>query len=247
MPIEEFSSRLHGVWKSLVALHSGGASMSSASRGREREQFVDEFLCKVLPPAYRIGSGDVIDSFGNKTGQQDIVVEFSFLPTMPAIAGKERLYLAEGVAALVEVKSNLTNEWEDVQRKATIIKKLCRQFRSPGLTLYGVPPPQIPYFAVGYNGWKTTDTLQNKCDTSGVDAILIIENGLFCTKKDFFPDLHYRPDGITSVRGFNAKDENALWGLVCCLHYATMSTVLSSFSPLLYALNGADSKAVIKT
>ena len=77
---EEFSTRLAGVWQSLKALHKGGAGMSSASSGREREQFVDEFLRKVLPPAYPIGSGDVIDSFGGKTGQQDVVVEFSFPP-----------------------------------------------------------------------------------------------------------------------------------------------------------------------
>jgi hypothetical protein len=90
MPSEEFSTRLGGVWRSLVALHEGGAGMSSASSGREREQFVDEFLRKVLLPAYRIGSGDVIDSFGRKTGQQDVVVELSFLPTLPAIAGRKR-------------------------------------------------------------------------------------------------------------------------------------------------------------
>jgi len=68
MTSEDFSTRLAGVWRSLIALHAGGDAMSSASSGREREQFIDEYLRKVLPPAYRIGSGDVIDSFGNKTG-----------------------------------------------------------------------------------------------------------------------------------------------------------------------------------
>jgi len=135
---EEFSTRLAGVWQTLVALHASGAAMSSASSGREREQFVDEFLTKVLPPAYRIGSGDVIDSFGRKTGQQDVVVEFSFLPTLPAVAGKERLYLAEGVAALVEVKSSLASEWEDVKRKSSAVKSLRRVFRAQGLRHMGL-------------------------------------------------------------------------------------------------------------
>ena len=139
MPSDEFSTRLAGVWRSLIALHAGAAAMSSASSGREREQFVDEFLRKVLPPAYRIGSGDVIDSFGQKTGQQDVVVEFSFLPTLPAIAGKERLYLAEGVAALVEVKSNLAKDWEDVKRRASAIRNLRRIFRVPGFTPEAYP------------------------------------------------------------------------------------------------------------
>jgi hypothetical protein len=211
--------------------------MSSSSRGREREQFVDEFLHKVLPPAYRIGSGDVIDSLGRKTGQQDVVVEFSFLPTLPAIAGKERLYLAEGVAALVEVKSNLANEWEDVRGKASAIKKLRRVFRVPGFTPYGPPPEQIPYFAVGYSGWKNIDTVQKKCEAGGVDAILIIDQGLFCTRREFFPDQRYTPDGKWIIRGFFAQEERSLWSLVCCLHYATLSIVMNSFSPLLYAFD----------
>lgn len=77
-------------------------------------------------------------------------MEFSFLPTLPAIAGKEPLYLAEGVAALVKVKSNLAKEWEDVQRKASTVKNLRRQFWVPGFTPFGPPPEQIPYLAVGH-------------------------------------------------------------------------------------------------
>ena len=237
MTNQEFTKRLASVQESLVALYKGGAAMSSATSGREREQFVDEFLCKVLPPAYRIGSGDVIDSLGQKTGQQDVVVEFSFLPTLPAIAGKERLYLAEGVAALIEVKSNLTKEWEDVKRKASVIKRLRRVFRVPGFTPYGPPPERIPYFVVGYTGWKSIETLHEKVQEGDVDAILIIDQGLFCTKPDYFPDKFYTPDGKYYIRGFFAKEERALWGLVSCIHYATLSIVINSFSPLLYALD----------
>lgn len=233
----EFSTRLDGVWRSLIALHAGGAAISSASRGREREQFVEEFLRKVLPPAYRIGSGDVIDSFGKKTGQQDVVVEFSFLPSLPAITGKERLYLAEGVAALVEIKSNLAKEWKDVKRKATAIQKLRRLFCVPGFTPYGPPPERIPYFAVGYTGWKSIEKVQEKCQEGFADAILIIDQGFFCTRSDFFPDKRYSPNEKWNIRGFTAKEERALWGLVCCLHYATLSIAMNSFSPLLYALD----------
>ena len=241
MPSQEFSTRLTGVWKSLVALHAGGAALSSASSGREREQFVNEFLQKVLPPPYRIGSGDVIDSFGQKTGQQDVVIELSFLPTLPAIAGKERLYLAEGVAALLEVKSNLAKDWEDLKRKASAIQNLRRLFRVPGLTPYGPPSERIPYFAVGYTGWKSIDTIYEKCQEGVVDAILIIDQGLFCTRTDFFSE-SYSPDGNCNIRGFFAKEEKALWGLVCCIHYATLSIVINSFSPLAYALDGKTSE-----
>lgn len=238
MATEEFSARLSGVWKSLIALYTGGGAMSSASSGREREQFVDEFLRKVLPPAYRIGSGDVIDSFGKKTGQQDVVVEFSFLPTLPAIAGKERLCLAEGVAALIEVKSNLAKEWDDIKQKAAAIRNLRRVFRVPGFTPYGPPPERIPYFVVGYTGWKSIEKVQEKAQEGFVDAILIIDQGLFCTRTDFFPDKFYTPDGNWCIRGFFAQKERSLWGLICCVHYATLSISSNSFSPLLYILDG---------
>ena len=105
-------------------------------------------------------------------------------------------------------------------------------------TPYGPPPERIPYFAVGYSGWKSIETVQEKCQEGFVDAILIIDHGLFCTRSDFFPDKFYTPDGKWNIRGFFAKEERALWGLVCCVHYATLSIVMNSFSPLLYALDG---------
>jgi hypothetical protein len=64
----------------------------------------------VLPPIYRFGTGVITDVGGNLTGQVDIVMEFPLTASFPMPAGKQRLYLAESVAAVIEVKSNLSQE-----------------------------------------------------------------------------------------------------------------------------------------
>jgi hypothetical protein len=89
---EALLQRLAGIQKSLSGLYESGGGMSTASRGREREHFIDLFPSRVLPPGYRFGSGDIIDTFGSRLGQVDVVVEFTFLPSLPALTGSTRLY-----------------------------------------------------------------------------------------------------------------------------------------------------------
>jgi hypothetical protein len=51
-----------------MAVHAAGKSMSNASKGYEREGFVNNFLANVLPPLYRFGTGDATDENGHKAG-----------------------------------------------------------------------------------------------------------------------------------------------------------------------------------
>lgn len=219
---EALEKRLDGIQKALVSLYGSGGGMSAASKGREREQFIDSFLKKVMPPSYRFGTGDAIDSDGNHSGQLDVVVEFTFLPSIPSIGSAPRIYLAEGVAAVIEVKSNLQSQWGEVIATAEKLKKLKRQFEPPGFTPYGKPSESIPIFAVGYTGWKNIETVQEKTNSAIVDGILIIDQGLFSTRKDF-------PNGLWINDG-----ARSLWGLISCLHICTNSILVNSFSPLKY-------------
>jgi hypothetical protein len=41
----------------LLGVHSGGSTLSSSSKGAEREAFVNGFLKEVLPPPFRFGIG----------------------------------------------------------------------------------------------------------------------------------------------------------------------------------------------
>jgi hypothetical protein len=221
MPNPHLLERLAAVQETLLALYRGGRPMSSSTKGREREHFVHEFLEQVLPPVHRFGSGDIIDSLGQKSGQADIVIEHPLLPSLPQPGGKERLYLAESVAAVVEVKSDLSTQWDEVEATAREIKKLRRPPRRdinpslpPGI---GYPDP-IPVFAVGYKGWSRLETLKERLRNENlVNGILVIEGGLFASQWV----LPYHRPGFDATREFysmvNVQGPMALWGLFCTL------------------------------
>lgn len=230
--IDYLEHRLDGIYKMLMSAYEASHQMSSASKGREREIFVNAFLSNIFPPAFRFGNGEIIDSNGQKSGQLDIVIEYPFFPSIPTFSLPEpRLYLADGVAAVIEVKSDLTNQWQEVNATATKLKEIKR---SQKLTIFGnsitseKPIPSlayrnIPFFAVGYNGWKQKETLKNKLKNSSVDGILVLESGLFIANSDF--------------RETSGKGSACLWALVTCLYLATTSAIISTADPMNYFKN----------
>jgi hypothetical protein len=48
-----------------------GTEMTSNNKGIERELFINRFLAEMLPPTYRLGSGEATDREGKITGQLD--------------------------------------------------------------------------------------------------------------------------------------------------------------------------------
>lgn len=213
--------RLEGIQGQLVALHAGGASLSSAAKGGEREDFINKFLAEIVPTPYRFGSGDITDTKNMKSGQVDLVVEYPFLPSLPMIGGSSRLFLAESVAAVVEVKSDLSAQWGEVQSTARAVKTLDRRY-SGGIHMGRELTPKIPVFAVGYKGWSTLRTLESKLkEDSNIDAILVIDGGLFLANEQFF--------------AMSATGPWALWGLIQCLHTASSTVVVASANPIDYA------------
>jgi hypothetical protein len=137
--------RLAGIQTILKGVHQAGTPMSSATKGSERNAFIDEFLAQVLPPIFRFGSGDVTDLAGARSGRVDVVVEFPWLPSLPVIhAGQHRLYLAEGVAAAIEVKSDLTKQWDEVVNTARQLAPLQRVFGGGGVPRPGSHPTNPP-------------------------------------------------------------------------------------------------------
>lgn len=155
--------------------------MSSATVGREREHFVSTFLGAALPQPFRIGTGDIIDSDDRHTGQLDGVIEYPFMPSLPLSVGGPRLYLAEGVGAVLEVKSSLDTQWKEVQETGAKLKPLRRKFGA-GLIMGPGPLEDIPLIAVGYGGWRTIETIEQKVSEGPADAILVIEHGLCATR-----------------------------------------------------------------
>lgn len=186
--------RLKGCRDALMSIYASGSAMSSSSKGAEREIFVSRFLEKVLPPPFRFGTGEITDLGGGILGQVDVVVEFPFLPSFPAfLLDSPRLYLADGVAAAVEVKSDIQKQWKQVIATAKRIAALRRDTAAltpqtiERMSRAAAPPPttrtKIPFIAVGYNGWNNPEALRQSIEDKGVagtvDAALVIDTQIF--------------------------------------------------------------------
>lgn len=221
MPNDHVISRLEGIWGQLNAAYAVGGSLSSSSKGREREAFIDLFLRNVFPPIYRFGSGDITDAPGHKSGQLDVVIEYPFSPSLPSVGSDQvRLYLAESVAAAIEVKSDIANQWAEVRRTAAQLIPVQRTF---GATMViGSPPTSnIPLIAVGFRGWATIETLQRQIDeTPGVEAALVIETGLFASSQ--------------RTGSWRAGGVAALWAMICFTHLQLTALQSASTDPLQY-------------
>lgn len=200
----DLMQRLEGIREILVAQYRGGTHMSSASKGLEREIFVNEFLLKVFPPNTRFGTGDIIDANGSRSGQMDIVVEMSFHPSFPLCAGGAvRLYLAEGVAAVLEVKSNLASKWKEVESVVERVRQLKRSYK-PSI------PYTIPVFAVGFTGYKTLRNPKKRLNTTEPHcrptAVLVLEPGMFIYEHPIrhqgMRPHHVEASGAKSLIGF---------------------------------------------
>ena len=222
MPNQFVLQRLAGIQTILNGVHQAGSGMSSASKGTERETFVDSFLSQVLPAPFRFGTGDATDAAGAKSGQLDVVVEYPFGPSLPTPGtGDLRLYLAESVAAVVEVKSDVAGQINEAVSTANQLAPLVRSYPITMVMGQG-PQTRIPLFVAGYTGWKTMSTVQQHLNANpNIDGILVIDSGLFVSNAHF--------GGVT------ASGPWALWGLICCLHQATSTLKSASTNPGEYA------------
>jgi hypothetical protein len=186
---EQLGQRLEGIRQILLAHHSAGAVLPNASNGNERETLVREFLAKVFPPPFRFGAGAVIDQSGKTSGQLDVVAEFPFFPSFPTPGAAERLYLAESISFVIEVKSDLAAQWSQVEQTAEALLPLRRAWRAHlsfhggSLEISDASVSRIPFVAVGFRGYKSIDALEQKLkatpESKRPDAALVIESGAY--------------------------------------------------------------------
>lgn len=210
--------RLTGIQQILMAHYAAGTAMSSATKGREREIFVRMFLSEILPPLYRFGSGDIVDVDGNCSGQMDVVIENAFLPSLPCGAPTERLYLAEGVAAVLEIKSAFPAK-EDIR---IIVEKLNHLKRRWGDCIFRAekPPQEIPYYVVSYRGSDNESSAKAFLTETNAYGLLIVEHQLFA---------HRGPKGCWTRNG-----PEALWEFVSCLYELTTNLIFAGAHPRTY-------------
>ena len=109
--------------KSKILLHHFELSKqqgASINLGKNRENFVKHFLQIVLPPKLKnIYDGEIIDKNGNRSGQLDLIIIRDDAPCLDY--GGSNTYLAEGVFAVIEIKSNL-DKAKLVEAKNTLEK-----------------------------------------------------------------------------------------------------------------------------
>ncbi len=224
MPNQLVLERLAGIQRILSGVHGAGTAMSAASKGAERQAFIESFLANVLPPIYRFGTGDATDAAGHRSGQLDVVVEYPFSPSLPSFGGPgaTRLYLAESVAAVVEVKSDVAAQWNEARRTADQLAPLRRTIHA-AMTFGSGPPEGIPLFVAGYTGWRTSQAARQNLDQNpNIAGVLVIDSGVFVASADF-----YRME---------ATGPWSLWGLISCLHQVTNSLQAAATNPSSYAV-----------
>lgn len=216
------SARLAGMQRMLMAVHASGSHMSSASKGNERDSFVNQLLGAVLPSPFRFGTGDATDRNGNVSGQLDVVIEFPLMPSLPSHDGSPRLYLAEGILAVLEVKSDVAAQWDQVEATAAKLATLTRHYGS-GVSIGPRAGHRIPLYAVGYRGWHDFNRVKAQLRSSpNVSGVLVIEHGHFCGRYDALT-AQGEPYAYSYER---ANSPMALWGLISCIHHA--SSMVSS-------------------
>lgn len=106
-----------------------GQATTSGLVGGAREKATRQKLESLLPPIVGVGSGCIIDSYGNTSKQMDIVIyEKNICPIYSINDTPETTYFpCEGVIAIGEIKSALNNkELKDIFAKVNSVKKLRR-------------------------------------------------------------------------------------------------------------------------
>lgn len=198
-------NRLQAIQQALVAAHQD--SGPSAVSGYVREQTIRQLILPSLPIKYRSTTGQIIDQYGEKTGQLDVIIENSIFPSIaaPSIADV-RLVLAEGVSSVIEIKSTLPSQWDQVLSTKDKVYPIRRKYRIESITR-GEVPERIPLFIIAYQGWNQLETLQSKINEKGIDGILVLQ------PLPLFAGCLYDDSPTT------ATDENALWAFICALHF----------------------------
>lgn len=144
---------------------------------------------------------------GKGSGQLDVIIENSHFPCVaaPSIADV-RLVLAEGVSSVVEVKSTLPSQWEQVLATRDKLLPLRRKYREGSITR-GSVPDRVPFYIFAYQGWNQLDTVKSKIQEEGIDGILILD-----------------PQPLFAGRIYGTEiqmgtEENALWAFICAIHF----------------------------
>lgn len=141
----------------LASNYTESQGASDATKGGIREHGVRDALRHALPPMARIEAGDIIDAYGRQTGQIDGAVIDDRSPTLKSAEDKPGVILAEGVIAVLESKSSVSGQWEQVRETFSKTRPIERS--TSGLSFAGRFEASLPFFVIGLEGWRKPETL----------------------------------------------------------------------------------------
>jgi hypothetical protein len=182
--------RVMGEWYS----YSYEVLQQSTDLGYSREHFVKEIMSSFLPKSVIVGSGEIIDGQGRRSGQQDVIIYRADFPVITSLT-PVGAYLAEGVIATIEVKSDLStgepslySAFKNVQRVLSLGKAAEIISGTDAEVQKLQELNSIKTYVVGYTGWESTKSLLEHYRAAGNQ-----------TGWNFVPHLVYQP-GACVVR-----------------------------------------------
>lgn len=198
----------------------------SGNKGTSTENIFSKFVRQYLPRRLEIGNGEIIDSFGNRSGQADIVIvnedhPFTFIPDKPG------LFFIEGVSAVGEIKTILTSQELINTLKNSVLYKKLKKANSTGsmvlsnqsdLKRYHEHPP---FFLFAYESQVSLTSIFSSIEKfvtnnshnnlAIIDAVFILDKGWLINFGDGKGALQFRrtTDG-QSLEGWIFQESDAV-------------------------------------
>ncbi len=121
--MEEVDNFFDGLRKEIFTISkNAGIGGHAGTTGTNREELIKNFLVDLLPKYFQYGKGIIIDSKGNKSNQQDIII---YSPFISIFSERSSFYPLDSVSSIIEVKSNLNkSDLEDAMKKIAILKNM---------------------------------------------------------------------------------------------------------------------------
>jgi len=161
-------------------------------RGEANEKSLTNLLVKFLPKRYSIGSGIIIDKFGNNSKQVDIIIyDSDFHPELFSQGAAASLYPVDVVYMTIEIKTTMTKDaMNDAIENVASVKRL-KFIDSPVLKLMDSPtiPETIP-FTVTKTSYPIGVIFGYDCDTTNFETFESWIKSSSIDKKELF-DLCY--------------------------------------------------------
>ena len=179
-------SFFNGAVKELRGAYEKSEDAPTPCMGSLREEGVRRAIEHSLPSVIRLLEGEIIDPFGKQSGQIDGIAVHATGSALATSPDDSVVALAEGVLAVIESKSNLSAQWNEVERTWEKIRALRRFGEQAGVWAMGPPLPSdrsIPFFVMGRTGWKKPETLRDKAlelfnsfgDAASAPPVLVVQ------------------------------------------------------------------------